>query len=180
MNYQITFDRPEYDDLMKLTLFEKDQDIVSYFNGNFMEMFLNKIRNREKEADLKCNKSRIYSESKRKTTNYISLHASCKICNSSYKIWLKHKPVEDQDFVVFNVESAVHGDHEENVKIKQIRSGNRTKLAKQIILEANGSTTSFLEKQAAEGKIYFKKFKNIILNSKKSQFQVILNIVKTL
>jgi hypothetical protein len=85
----------------------KDQDIVSYFNGNFMEFFLNKIRNREKEADLKCNKPRIYSESKRKTTNYISLHASCKICNSSYKIWLEDKPVEDQGFVVFIVESAV-------------------------------------------------------------------------
>lgn len=103
MNYQITFDRPEYDELMKQTSSEKDQDIVSYFNGNFMEMFFNKIRNREKEADLKCNKSRIYSESKRKTTNYISLHASCKICNSSYKIWLKDKPVEDQGFLVFIV-----------------------------------------------------------------------------
>jgi hypothetical protein len=45
--------------------------------------------------------------------------------------------------------------------MKQIRSGNRTKIAKQIILETNGSTTSFLEKQAAEGKINFKKFKNI-------------------
>jgi hypothetical protein len=99
MNYQITFDRPEYDELMKQTSSEKDQDIVSYFNSNFMEM----IFNREKEADLKCNKSRIYSESKRKTTNYISLHASCKICNSSYKIWLKDKPVEDQGFVVYIV-----------------------------------------------------------------------------
>jgi hypothetical protein len=108
MNYQITFDRTEYDELMKQTSSEKDQDIVSYLNGNFqingnLEMFFNKIRNREKEADLKCNKSRIYSESKRKTTNYISLHASCKICNSSYKIWLKDKPVEDQGFLVFIV-----------------------------------------------------------------------------
>ncbi len=80
MNYQITFDRTEYDELMKQTSSEKDQDIVSYLNTNFqingnLEMFFNKIRNREKEADFKCNKSRIYSESKRKTTNYISLHA---------------------------------------------------------------------------------------------------------
>ena len=55
----------------------------------------------------------------------------------------------------------IHGNHEEKLKIKQIRSGNRTKIAKQIILETNGSTTSFLEKQAAEGKINLKKFKNI-------------------
>jgi hypothetical protein len=153
MNYQITFERPEYDEQMKQTSSEKDQDNVLNFDGHFLEMFLNKIRNREKDADLKCNKSRIYLESKRKTTNYIIVHASCKVCTCSCKIWLKDKPEENHGFVVFNLESGVHGDHEENQKVKQIRSGNRNKIAKQIILEANISTTSFLEKQAAESKI---------------------------
>ena len=68
LSYQISFDRPEFDSLMKFTQTEKkDENILYFTGGNYLNVFLNKMESREKsKLNYKCIKSRIYVKDDRR------------------------------------------------------------------------------------------------------------------
>ena len=75
------------------------------------------------------------------------MHLSCKDCDASCKIYLNDKPIEDEVAILFTVEAEEHTEHKN--RPVQIRGQKRVEIAQRIILEAQSSSTKFVEQEFA-------------------------------
>ena len=143
LSYQIAVDAPIVLDILAKTTLKKN---VSHPAKDYLKPFEEKISNHENDSiQLINNMARIYKDKRKRGIRYCTLNVSCQDSPCKYQISLDDKPTFDQPAIFFNVSRLA--EHQNHVKTQIRGAEEREEVAKDIIVQCNGSAMAYALKK---------------------------------
>jgi len=165
LKYQIAVDTPVLKDILDKTTQSKN---VSHPANGYLKAFEEKISTHENDSiQLTNNMARIYKTNRKKNVRYCTLNVTCQGCPCKYTITLDDEPDFSQPAIFFNVQR--NSEHQNHVKTQIRGAENRDEVAKDIIVQCNGSAMAYAlkkesrEEEAASEDVSFSDYSNFKL-----------------
>ena len=170
MDYKIAIDTSEWLVMVETAEPDKDDPQIKHLKGDFMRVFEKKIEQHEKiSTSIKHSITRLYTGKRRKDASFLTINAICKLCGIKYKLKSmlvvkkgKEKGLPfyflvdlepDLNLPSIIIDVKLKQAHSEHIKSRQqIRGSQRKDVAKDIIIQSNGSLNDYYLRQLSQNK----------------------------